>query len=271
MASEASPKEGAQARLLLFVAYRGENYSGFARQTNANTVADELQKAIYSIDPEAGYVTCSSRTDAGVHAHFQPVSFTTTKSVSPRGWVLALGKRLPNDISVVRAALVPMAFDPRRDPVWKQYRYQVFCSPVDDPFISPLAWRVGDALDLALMQKEAKMLVGEHDFAAYRSVDDMRTETTRHLSEVRVEQSPLDPRVLDIHVKGNRFMYNMVRIIAGTLVDIGRGKKEPGACVRAFESKSRRELGVTAPAHGLHLVHVELTELGDDAWPPRPQ
>jgi tRNA pseudouridine38-40 synthase len=117
------------------------------------------------------------------------------------------------------------------------------------------------------MQSEALSLVGEHDFAAYRSADDMRTVTVRHLTEVRVEQSPHDERVLDIFVQGNRFMYNMVRIIAGTLVDVGRGKRPKGACAQALESKDRRDLGVTAPPHGLHLVRVELSTRGEDGWP----
>jgi tRNA pseudouridine38-40 synthase len=168
----------------------------------------------------------------------------------------------------MRAAHVPLDFDPRRDPLWKRYRYRLFTSPVDDPFVSPIAWRVGDPLDADRMHAEAAALVGDHDFAAFRSVDDMRKETRRRLDIVRLEVAPSDARILDIVVQGNRFMYNMVRIIAGTLVDVGRGKQPPGACARAISSGDRRDLGMTAPAHGLHLEHVELQQWGEQPWPP---
>jgi tRNA pseudouridine38-40 synthase len=256
-------------RVLLLLSYAGGSYSGFARQTNAVTVAGKLEEAISAIDPQASAVTASSRTDAGVHARNQPVSFTTVKSLSSRGWVLALTQRLPDDIAVARASFVPLAFDPRRDPLWKRYRYRLFCSQVEDPFLSPVSWRIGEPLDRSAMEQEAAVLIGEHDFAAFRSVDDVRIETVRKLERVEIQPSPHSPESLDIVVQGNRFMYNMVRIIAGTLVDVGRGRKAPGACARAFVSKDRRELGMTAPARGLQLEHVELREWGTDEWPSR--
>jgi tRNA pseudouridine38-40 synthase len=252
----------------LLVSYDGRNYSGIARQDNAPTVGGTLDAALRDIDPDASFITASSRTDRGVHAERQPVSFTTKKPLTARGWVLALGQRLPADISVMRASFVPLDFDPRRNAIWKRYEYRVFHSPVEDPFISPFAWRVGDNLDLSLIQKEAESILGEHDFAAFRNADDPRTETVRRLDIVRVERDAQEPRCLVLIVQGNRFMYNMVRIIAGTLVDVGRGRKEPGAARRALLSAERRDLGMTAPAHGLRLVHVELATWGQDAWPP---
>ncbi len=254
-------------RVLLLIAYDGRNYSGIARQDNAPTVGGALDAAIREIDPNASFITASSRTDRGVHASGQPVSFTTTRPLKARGWVLALGQRLPPDIGIIRASFVPLHFDPRRDPIFKRYEYRILRSPVDDPFLSPFAWRVGDKLNVDLMKKEAESIVGQHDFSAFRHIDDCRTETVRHLHEVRVDIDPLDARCLKVTVQGNRFMYNMVRIIAGTLVDVGRGRKEPGAAKRAIESGDRRDLGMTAPAHGLRLVHVELQNWGTEAWP----
>lgn len=261
-------KTGELRRVLLLVSYDGRNYSGIARQDNAPTVGGTLDKILREIDPDASFITASSRTDRGVHAERQPVSFTTTKPLTARGWVLAIGQRLPPDISVMRASFVPLDFDPRRQALWKRYEYRIFRSPVDDPFVSPFAWRVGDELDLSLMQGEARSILGEHDFVAFRHVDDCRTETVRRLDVVQVEQETADPRCLKLTVQGNRFMYNMVRIIAGTLVDVGRGRKAPGAARRALTSGDRRDLGMTAPAHGLRLVHVELGSSGEDAWPP---
>lgn len=263
------PTEPELRRVLLFISYDGRNYSGIARQENAPTVGGTLDAAIREIDSEASPITASSRTDRGVHASGQPVSFTTSKPLKARGWVLALAQRLPADIGVMRASFVPLNFDPRRAAIFKRYEYRIFRSAVDDPFISPFAWRVGDDLDVALMKREAEAIVGEHDFAAFRHIDDCRTETVRHLDVVRIEEDLLDPRILKLTVQGNRFMYNMVRIIAGTLVDVGRGRKEPGAASRALDSKDRRDLGMTAPAHGLRLVHVELNEWGSDAWPEK--
>lgn len=263
----ADSKDAAWTRVLLLVSYDGRNYSGIARQDNAPTVGGVLDAAVREIDPDASFITASSRTDRGVHAVRQPVSFTTKKPLTARGWVLALGQRLPPDISVMCASFVPLGFDPRRDAIWKRYEYRIFRSPVEDPFVSPYAWRVGDELDLSLMQREAESIVGQHDFAAFRHVDDPRTETIRRLDVVRIEHDETDARCLTLTVQGNRFMYNMVRIIAGTLVDVGRGRKKPGAALRAVLSGDRRDLGMTAPAHGLRLMHVELTTWGQDGWP----
>jgi tRNA pseudouridine38-40 synthase len=261
-------EDSRKLRILLLVAYDGSALAGFQQQDNAETVAGNLDRAIRSIDPEASRVLGSSRTDAGVHARLQPVTFDTRRrSPTPRGWVLALAAELPESIAVLRASEVPSDFDPRRKPLWKIYRYRVLCSPVNDPFLARQAFRVRDQLDLELMQKEANSMVGEHDFAAFRSSKDPRTHTIRHLHAVDVVPSRGDPRCVDIIVRGDRFLYNMVRIIAGSLVDVARGKLAPGAAARAILSGERSDLGMTAPAHGLCLEHVELPDWGRDAWP----
>lgn len=254
-------------RILLFVSYDGSGFSGFWRQANARTVAGELQDAIWAVDPTATIVSCASRTDAGVHARGQPVSFVTQKELTTRGWVLAMAARLPKEVSVTCASRVPIDFDPRRDPIWKRYCYRVRRSQVEDPFLAPYSWRVGQALDLTKMRAEAETLVGTHDFAAFRSIEDTRPETLREMHSITLSEADYD--CLNIEVRGNRFMYNMVRIIAGTLVDVGRGKLKPGAGLRAIASGNRRDLGMTAPARGLTLEHVELRTWGLDAWPPR--
>lgn len=256
------------SRIVLFVSYDGTHYSGFAQQDNAVTIGGRLQAAIRQIDPDATRVTCSSRTDRGVHARNHPVSFATRMRLPPRAWVLSLQAKLPADICVVRAARVPLDFDPRRDPVFKRYRYRVYKSPVEDPFLGRTCWRVGNSLDIGTMQEEARSLIGLHDFAAFRSADDIRSQTERLVSECRVEQKCSGGARVDIVVQGNRFMYNMVRIIAGTLVDVGRGRLAAGACVRALHSRNRRDLGMTAPPQGLMLEHVELASPGVEPWPP---
>jgi tRNA pseudouridine38-40 synthase len=256
-----------EARIALQIAYDGRRYSGFAPQSNGVTVGGVLEEALLKIDPARGKVLCASRTDAGVHARCQIVSFTTQKEIQSRGWVLALEQALPEDISVVAAGRVPADFDPRRDPLYKRYRYRVLQSPVVDPFLVGRVYRVFRPLDLPRMQAEAAALVGEHDFSAFRAARDARESTIRRLSEVSLGIDPTDPRLLQIVVVGNRFLYNMVRIIAGTLVDVGRGRVQPGCFAKALVSKRREDLGMTAPAAGLCLEHIELRTPLMDRWP----
>jgi len=255
------------SRVLLLIAYDGAPFSGFAQQTNAPTVASAVDRAIAAIDPAASRIVGASRTDAGVHARLQPVTFTSRKHIQARGWVLALRQHLPSSICVTRAASVPLDFDPRKHARWKRYRYRLLLSQVEDPFLAARAWRVGQRLNVELMRQEAQTVLGEHDFAAFRSVDDRRLTTIRTLTRLDIAQAPEDARCVDIEVEGDKFLYNMVRIIAGTLVDIGRGRLEPGAFRRALVSKQRTDLGMTAPAGGLCLQHVELDSWGESAWP----
>ncbi len=265
---EESP-EAARFRVLLLLAYDGSSFSGFAQQTNAPSVATALDAAIADIDPRASRVVGASRTDSGVHARLQPVAFTSSKDIPARSWVLALTTRLPRSIAVTRAARVTAAVDPRKHALWKRYRYRVLRSQIEDPFQAGRSWRVGQPLDVEAMRTEAASLIGTHDFAAFRSVEDRRVETVRSITSLTIAEPSDDLRCLDITVEGNKFMHNMVRIIVGTLVDVGRGRTPPGAMRRALDSKSRFDLGMTAPADGLWLEHVELDTWGHDAWPDR--
>lgn len=253
--------------VLLGVAYDGGPFSGFARQLEARTVAGELDGAVRAVDPHASLVRGVSRTDAGVHARAQCVAFDTTRDIPPRGWALALAQHLPDEISVVRAARVALGYDPRAHAVTKTYRYSVLESVVRDPFLARFTWRIAERLNHPAMAEEAKALLGEHDFRAFRAAADPRTDTVRRILRAEVYQPrPAEPRV-DLVITGDRFLYKMVRIIAGTLVDVGRGRLEPGAVARAIESGSRADLGVTAPPEGLCLERVALSEAGAEAWP----
>ena len=267
--AEAEPDTPARERVLLLIGYDGARYSGFQQQVNAPSIAGALDEAIAHVDPTASRIIGSSRTDAGVHARMQPVTFDTQQRIRSRGWVLALTSHLPPAIAVLRAAKVPSNFDPRKRPLWKRYRYSILRSQVEDPFSSERTWRIGQPLDVAAMQREAEPLVGEHDFAAFRSTHDQRTTTVRRLHEVVVREDTLDPRLLHVEVRGDRFLYNMVRIIVGSLVDVGRGRIAPGSTARALASRSRLDLGMTAPSAGLCLDHVELDSWGEEAWPSR--
>ncbi|MFO7177902.1 MAG: tRNA pseudouridine(38-40) synthase TruA [Pseudomonadota bacterium] len=254
--------------VLLTVAYDGRPFAGFALQPNARTVAGELLGAVQAMDPRVRELRGTSRTDAGVHARGQRVAFDTELDVPCRGWVLGLGAHLPAEIAVVRAERVEPGFEPRKHVRSKTYRYSVLESPVRDPFLEGRVWRVPERLNQIAMSEAATCLVGEHDFAAFRAAGDMRAETVRRLFRVEVRRARSDDRVWEIVVEGDRFLYKMVRIIVGSLVDVGRGRLAANALARALASGRRADLGVTAPPDGLCLdvIDVDVTP-PIDAWP----
>ena len=253
--------------VLLTVAYDGTPFSGWAKQPHARTVAGELEGAIAAIDPRASAVRGTSRTDAGVHARRQLAAFDTDREIDPRGWALGLARHLPSEIGILSAAGVPAGFDPRRHVVSKVYRYVVLCSQTRDPHLCGRAWRVGNRLNHEAMAREAALLVGSHDFRAFRGASDARPDTVRRIVRAEVRSARSDARLVEIEVEGDRFLYHMVRIIAGTLVDVGRGKLAPGAVERALASGARTDLGLTAPPEGLYLDRVVLDTVPADGWP----
>jgi tRNA pseudouridine38-40 synthase len=267
--SDAPPPRG----VLLTIAYDGRRFAGFARQPGQRTVAGELLGALKALDPKVREVRGSSRTDAGVHARGQRVAFDPEVVIPPRGWALGLGRHLPEDIAVRRAALVPAGFVPRFESVRKRYSYLVICDELRDPFLVGRAWRIPERLDdaaLDALREEARPLLGTHDFTAFRSSADEREVATRTIHALEPERDPKDPRAIWIHVEGDAFMHNMVRIIVGTLIDVARGRRPAGAAARALSSGDRSEGGITAPPDGLVLDRIWLKDEGLEPWPPEP-
>jgi len=263
----------AEHTVLLTVAYDGRPFSGFAIQQNASTVAGELVAAIRHFDPGVTKVGVASRTDAGVHARDQRVAFDTAQAMPMRAWVLGLAKRLPASVVVREAAEAPLGYNPRYHCALKRYRYLVLRDRLDDPFLAGRAWRVGgldDEVRVAALRDELDLARGTHDFAAFASARDERTHTERSLVELKVSPMDGDRRLLAIDVTGDGFLHNMVRILVGTVVDVGRGRLEPGAMARALASRDRRDAGMTAPPDGLYLEEIMLRdEPAGDCWPER--
>lgn len=253
--------------ILLTIAYDGELFSGLAVQGPIRTVGGELQRAIRAMDPNAGKLRVCSRTDKGVHAREQYVVFDTNKQIGMRGWLLGLCGHLPREITVLRAARVDPGFRLSQQALRKTYRYLVLQGTLRDPFLEGRAWRVSERLNHENMRRAARLLEGTHDFRAFRGRNDFRSNTVRTIHSVTVEPLPERPRVLAITVTGNAFLFNMVRIICGTLVDIGRDKRDIGAITAALDSGNRLDLGMTAPAAGLYLEHIDLAERGTEEWP----
>jgi tRNA pseudouridine38-40 synthase len=256
--------------VLLQIAYFGTGFRGWASQKEGRTVHAEIAGAIRAIDPRASAPRGTSRTDAGVHAEGQIAAFDATLDIPARGWVLALNQHLPDDVCVRRAWRTPADLSPRAIVLGKRYVYRVLLDRVRDPLWKDRAWRIGWHVDLAKLAREGACLVGTHDFGAFRSSHDARTNTVRTIGRVEVAPSGSDRRLVSIIVEGNAFLYNMVRIAVGTLMDVARGKLEEGTVSRAFDTRDRKTLGTTAPAHGLTLEHVEmkLPEEASAPWPP---
>lgn len=254
--------------VLLTVAYDGAGFVGWARQRTGRSVQETLHGALRRVDPSASVPRGTSRTDSGVHADAHPVAFDARLPLGARGWVLALNSHLPRDLAVRSARLIRAGYNPRFASRCKRYRYRILLDTVRDPHLCGRTWRIGWALDLDRTRREAQRLVGTHDFAAFRAAQDGRRETRRSLARVALEHE--GGRVVAVVVDGDGFLHNMVRIIVGTLVDVGRGRLPEGTVARAFESRERRLLGPTAPPEGLTLEHVDL-ELPEGAgapWPP---
>jgi tRNA pseudouridine38-40 synthase len=254
--------------MLLTVSYDGEGFCGFAPQRAGRTVHGVLTEAVRSLDPSASILRGASRTDAGVHARGQVVSFDVSREIPCKGWVLGVNAALPRDVAIRHAREVRAGFDPRAFGRGKRYRYSLMVDRVRDPLIDRRAWRIEAPFDEGMARMEAAALLGTHDFRAFRSSADERVDTTRTLTRVEPVHSP-DPRVVEVVVEGSAFLHNMVRILVGTLVDVARGRLAPGACARALRSGQRTDLGMTAPAHGLMLdeVFLDLRGQPEASWP----
>ncbi|MDP9151229.1 MAG: tRNA pseudouridine(38-40) synthase TruA [Myxococcota bacterium] len=267
-AADGSP-QGAQTGggVLLEVAYDGTAFHGWSAQGGTRTVQDTLHSALRAMDPNASAVRGASRTDAGVHAEGQLAAFDSVRNIPARGWVLGLNKHLPDDVAVRAARPVPLGFAPRFAARGKRYRYRLLVDRVRDPRWRTRAWRVPE-LDFDALAGEAKGALGTHDFASFRASRDERTSTVRTLLRVDIERGA-DPRVVGVVVEGNAFLYNMVRILVGTMVDVARARLEEGAVARAIAACDRRAAGTTAPSHGLSLerVDVDLPEGTGERWP----
>ena len=185
----------------------------------------------------------------------------------PRGWVLTLNQHLPEDVAVRSAQIVPTGFSPRFASKKKRYRYDLLFDKVRDPLLCNRTWRIGYDMDMARIEREANAIVGTHDFAAFRSAGDERAETVRSIYGVELTQA--DARRWSITIEGNAFLYNMVRILVGTLIDIGRGHLPEGTIARALAGKDRALAGQTAPARGLTLqsIELEMPEGSGERWP----
>ena len=242
------------SRILLTVEYDGTAYAGWQRQLNGLAVQQVMEERLSALCGEEIRITGASRTDAGVHARGQRAHFDTACRIPPEKYPFALNTMLPPDIRVTEGRAVPGGFHARFMTCGKLYTYRILNRRHASAILRNTYAHVPVSLDVDRMRRAAGTLIGKHDFAAFQAAGGTARTTVRTVREASLT---LDGDALVFTVSGDAFLYNMVRIIAGTLIEIGHGKRGEDAFLRAFESLNRLDLGPTAPAHGLELTRVD--------------
>ncbi len=241
-------------RICLVVAYDGTNYHGWQLQNNGITIESELNRCLSELFQEEITVIGASRTDAGVHALGNIAVFDTRARMPAEKISYALNQRLPEDIRIQSSVQVATNWHPRHCESRKTYEYRIYRAEFPLPTKRLYSLFTYHKLDAELMKKAAAYLEGEHDFKSFCQVNAQVLSTVRRLHYVQVEEQGTE---LVIRVCGNGFLYNMVRIIAGTLIEVGQGKRSPEELPAILEAKDRAMAGPTAPAHGLTLIKYE--------------
>jgi tRNA pseudouridine38-40 synthase len=235
------------------VEYDGTEFSGWQRQDGRRTVQGVVEDAIQQMLGERVFVRAAGRTDAGVHADGQVVTFDLVQPMPAHGLLRGLNTVLPPDVALIEVAEAAPDFDARFSARGKVYRYTVWSHFVRSPRRARTAWHVRQPMDLDAIRAAAALLVGEHDFRAFRASDCDRRTTRRIVRRLDVDRQGA---VVTFDVEATAFLKNMVRILVGTLVDVGRGRLEPGTVARMLETGDRTVGGMTAPARGLTLLRV---------------
>ena len=240
-------------RVALTIEYDGTAYAGWQRQDNALTVQQVVEEALIKLTGVPIRITGASRTDAGVHARGQVAHFDNPATIPPERYAYALAAFLPPDISVQDSVAVPDAFHARFGAVGKRYTYTIVSAPHAPALLRDRCWHVPYALEAEAMRAALQPLLGEHDFAAFcASGSDVHT-TVRTVTAADVHQAH---NAYTLDISGNGFLYNMVRIIAGTMMYVGQGKLATDALARMIAEKDRLRGGPTAPPQGLVLERV---------------
>lgn len=250
--------------LLMTVCYEGTNYYGFQTQPGGNTVQDCLEEAIYQLTGETIKIHGSGRTDAGVHAKEQPFHFMTSSPIPLDRWKMALNGRLPADIRILDAKEVPMDFHSRRSAKRKTYRYSINANRVPDLFLRHYQSHHPGKLDPKAMQEGLTHLLGTHDYTSFASRHSTKASHVRTIYEARLEvdtksdyAGTREQGIIHIFLTGSGFLQHMVRIIVGTLLEVGEGKRAPQDMKSILEAKDRKAAGPTAESKGLMLWRVE--------------
>ncbi len=241
----------------LTLAYDGSNYFGWQFQPGHITLQETLERVLRQITGEEIRVAASGRTDAGVHALGQVVSFTSATHLAAEVLQRALNAELPDDMAVLEAREAPADFHANRCAVRKRYRYQIYDGPIRDVFDRRYVWHVTGRLDELAMHRAAQALCGTHDFSSFETAGSERETSVRTVYELAVRRDPALAERISLEIEANGFLYNMVRAIVGTLVEVGRRKRDERWPAEVLAAQDRRAAGKTAPPQGLFLVRVD--------------
>ena len=240
-------------RYLLWLKYDGTDFHGWQRQKGDRTVQGELEQALTAMLGRDYSIASSSRTDSGVHALRHPVSLRTGACVPALGLLKGLNSHCPEDMAVSEIWRAPETFRPAKMATGKTYRYRLLESIVPDPFEERYSWRRRGPIDLPAMVAGAEHLVGHHDFSAFQAADCDARSPLRLVTSIRLERKGA---MIIMTLTGNAFLRNMVRIIAGSLVQVGLRREKPEWIREILASRDRTLAGQTAPPQGLFLVDV---------------
>ncbi len=235
------------------MAYRGTNYHGFQRQDNAVTVQEVVEGAVSSVLNEKVTINGCSRTDTGVHANNFCFSVKTNSLIPPKNFIRGVNGRLPDDISILSCEEAEEDFHARFSCKAKEYIYLMHCSESKNPFATDLALHYRRPVDVELIRKAAQEFVGTHDFRAFCADCTGKLTTVRTIYNFDVVSNGESLKML---VKGDGFLYNMIRIMVGTLIMVNEKKAEPSDIKKIIESGDRLKAGKTAQAHGLYLNRI---------------
>lgn len=242
-----------EKNIKLTLAYNGGNYVGWQIQPNGISVQAVLFEAIYKITKEKVLLHGSGRTDAGVHAAAQTANFKINTTIPAERFALALNTVLPKDIRVIASEEADPDFHSRFSAKGKTYCYRIFNRRIDDPFYDPFCWHIKEALDVDLIKKSAEKFIGTHDFCGFMSSGSAVKTTIRTIHSIDVRKNDA---LIELTYTGNGFLYNMVRIITGTIIECAQKKIDLNELDEIIQSKDRNRAGKTAPACGLMLMKV---------------
>ncbi len=243
----------------LIIEYDGTNYAGWQRQPNHTSIQSQLEDALFQISQESTTTIASGRTDAGVHAFAQVVSFRSGKPLSPEDWTRALNGVLPKDICVRQTEQVSDSFHARYNAKCKTYEYRILNHPIRPVLDRFRIWHIPQPLNLVSIKEAASKLKGQHNFSSFEGAP---TDNTNPICDILNLGILKELSVIRITFTADRFLKQMVRAMVGTLVEVGQGKRSPSDIKNILETRNRSAAGKTAPPHGLYLMNVEYTEEG---------
>ena len=237
----------------LLIAYDGTAYHGWQTQLNKVTIQETIEKALSIVMKQKIDLTGSGRTDSGVHALGQVANFKADTKIPEDKIKIALNANLPPDIRILDSVDVDMSFNARFNALDKTYMYQIYHDRVGNPFYSRYSCFIPQSLDIDKMEEALKLIMGTHDFKGFMASGSYVKTTVRTIYDTKLIK---EGNLLKLYINGDGFLYNMVRIIAGTLIDIGKGTKTIDCIEDALINKNRKVLGQTAPPQGLFLMKV---------------